>query len=735
MIGSTPKQWCVKPHSLFKKLFITYLAVITGCTNTAEQISHSPALNSSTAVASQQQLSSIPDSSDAVNKYNLPELGGASKKDPPSREKPLLNEFAGDMPLSARQDIAHPTNKGFQGADALQGMAAGMLTSASSEEVKKWFSARHATAELSLSTGEKGIRLGSFDLLMPIYDTEKDLIFTQVGIRRSNSMTEDYRTTVNAGVGYRHTLKEWLAGVNAFYDRDITGKNSRFGLGLEAFTDNLKTSANIYVRASDWHKSVDLEDYLERPANGYDVRVEANLPSYPQLGGKLVYEKYFGDQVGLFGTSDRQKDPQALTVGASYNPVPMIGFGVDYRQGQGGVSQTTGKLTINYQFGVPLSKQLSLDYIKSHKLENSRYDLVNRNYEVVLDYREKDAGQVMLPAQINGTPTQVISFPVTFTDPGIGHFSWTGTAAPFAAPYGGGASASLTLPAYVEGGNNNYTLQAVGSDRFGRVIQSNLMQVRVNAFLIALERSQAVANANGTDAVTFTATLQEPTGAPKANTTVTWDVQGNATVVEKDEKTDGSGHARLKLTSRFASAIRVSVQEPQGAKAENDADFSGDQRTAKVITLVASPSTLTANGISTSTIKATIADAHGNSVGPGAPVTWQTSDGTISSTSTVTSDDSTSTITLTSGTSVSVANISATAVAGGKSTSVAFTADQGTARVLDLVATPATITANGSDTSSLVATVQDAHGNAVGAGATVNWTTSSGTLSASSSTT
>lgn len=44
-----------------------------------------------------------------------------------------------------------------------------------------------------------------------------------------------------------------------------------------------------------------MKDYDERPANGYDVRAEAYLPGYPQLGGKLMYEHYQGKNVALDG--------------------------------------------------------------------------------------------------------------------------------------------------------------------------------------------------------------------------------------------------------------------------------------------------------------------------------------------------------------------------------------------------------------------------------------------------
>ncbi|WP_339382647.1 Ig-like domain-containing protein [Pseudomonas sp. R9.37] len=719
-------QWVVKSRPFAKKLMISSLSLLVGCTSTVETFQHSSASNTNTAD------SYTASATTKENDQNLPQLGGGDiqqvEKTPPA--DPLAE---GAWAPSDQQLIANPLNSGSKGADDLQTMVFGALNSAAATRVKDWFSAKNATAELSLSMGQRGGKSGSFDLLMPVFDTEADLVFTQFGLRRSNTLTESYRNTINIGAGWRHTLDKWLVGGNVFYDRDMTGKNDRIGLGAEAWTDFLKLSANGYFRLSEWKKSPDLEDYLERPANGYDMRVEANLPSYPQLGGKLVYEKYFGDQVGLFGSGNRQKDPSAVTIGVTYSPVALIGVGVDYRQGQGGLSETSAKLTLNYQFGVPLSKQLDPNYSKNYNLVNTRYDLVNRRNDIVLDYREKDAGQILLPAQVSGTPALTVSFPVTVTDHTIGSFTWIGTAAPFALPYGGGSSAALILPAYKGGGVNSYSLQAIGTDRFGRVIQSNVMQVRVSAFSITLDRSKTSVMADGTDTVMFTATLLEPSGAAKPDTPVTWDLLGNATVTDKDTQTDKKGQARLILTSRFASAVHVTVQEPQGAKAENNAVFDGDQRSARVVALVAAPETLTANGTSTSTLTATVSDANGNPVGAGAPITWSTNSGTLASGSTLTDSDSKATVVLTAPSQVGSATITAKAVTGTAATAnVSFTADS--AAALTITAAPSSITADGSSTSTLSATVKDAHGNLV-VGTPVAWKTSAGTLASVSTTT
>ncbi|MFL6970258.1 Ig-like domain-containing protein, partial [Pseudomonas alvandae] len=72
--------------------------------------------------------------------------------------------------------------------------------------------------------------------------------------------------------------------------------------------------------------------------------------------------------------------------------------------------------------------------------------------------------------------------------------------------------------------------------------------------------------------------------------------------------------------------------------------------------------------------------------------------------------------------------------AGEETAKVEFSANSATAKVVDLTATPASIVANGTATSNLVASVEDANGNPV-ANATVTWSTSTGILSTASSST
>lgn len=51
----------------------------------------------------------------------------------------------------------------------------------------------------------------------------------------------------------------------------------------------------------------------KRPANGWDFSAEGWLPAYPQLGASIQFEKYYGKNVGLFGSDNLQENPYAVT--------------------------------------------------------------------------------------------------------------------------------------------------------------------------------------------------------------------------------------------------------------------------------------------------------------------------------------------------------------------------------------------------------------------------------------
>ncbi|MEQ1963186.1 inverse autotransporter beta domain-containing protein [Xenorhabdus khoisanae] len=343
--------------------------------------------------------------------------------------------------------------------------ALGKLNSTVTGEAQKWLS-QFGTAKINLSMDRKGkLDNSSLDFLLPLYDNKADwLFFTQVGYRNKDS-----RNTINFGLGGRYFTPGWMYGLNTFYDYDLTGKNKRMGLGGEAWADYVKLSANTYLRLSDWHQSMEDKDFEERPANGFDLNGEFFLPAYPNLGGKLSYEQYFGDNVSLFNRSTKQKNPSLARFGLSYTPIPLVTMGVDYKHGSGGRSETLFLANLNYRFGVPLGVQLSTDSVASMRtLAGSRYDLVERNNNIVLDYRKKAILEMMLPDTITGYSGEKRQIVADIrADKLIKKITWSADGA-FSHNGGSilenGQTIDLTLPNYNPKGTNSYEIFAVAED-------------------------------------------------------------------------------------------------------------------------------------------------------------------------------------------------------------------------------------------------------------------------------
>lgn len=151
------------------------------------------------------------------------------------------------------------------------------------------------------------------------------------------------------------------------------------------------------------------------------------------------------------------------------------------------------------------------------------------------------------------------------------------------------------------------------------------------------------------------------------------------------------------------------------------------KKTARVVSVIATPPEIAANNVATSTLVATVKDTDGNLVGGGIPTTWSTTRGTLSSTSSVTNATGQSVVTL-RGTVAGLASVTASAVAGSSSGNVSLLADASTSRVVSLTSNPSTVAADGTK-ASLFATVRDAYNNILPAGQAVYWSATLNTLS------
>ncbi|WP_088543883.1 inverse autotransporter adhesin FdeC [Escherichia coli] len=408
-------------------------------------------------------------------------------------------------------------------SDATRNFITGMATAKANQEIQEWLG-KYGTARVKLNVDKDfSLKDSSLEMLYPIYDTPTNMLFTQGAIHRT-----DDRTQSNIGFGWRHfSGNDWMAGVNTFIDHDLSRSHTRIGVGAEYWRDYLKLSANGYIRASGWKKSPDIEDYQERPANGWDIRAEGYLPAWPQLGASLMYEQYYGDEVGLFGKDKRQKDPHAISAEVTYTPVPLLTLSAGYKQGKSGENDTRFGLEVNYRIGEPLEKQLDTDSIRERRmLAGSRYDLVERNNNIVLEYRKSEVIRIALPERIEGKGGQTLSLGLVVSKAthGLKNVQWE---APSLLAEGGkitgqGSQWQVTLPAYRPGKDNYYAISAVAYDNKGNASKRVQTEVVITGAGMSADRTALTLDgqsriqmlANGNEQRPLVLSLRDAEGQP-----------------------------------------------------------------------------------------------------------------------------------------------------------------------------------------------------------------------------
>ncbi|WP_172959807.1 inverse autotransporter beta domain-containing protein [Pseudomonas putida] len=509
-------------------------------------------------------------------------------------------------------------------SDAAASMARGLATGEASSQAQQWLS-RFGTARVQIDVDDKlSLKNSQVELLAPLHDTPEQLLFAQGSIHR-----KDERQQTTLGLGVRRFNDGYMLGANSFLDYDLSRQHARLGLGVEYWRDFLKVNANSYTRLTGWKDSPDVEDYQERPANGWDLRTEAWLPAMPQLGGKLTYEQYYGDEVGLFGKDNRKKDPSAVTVGLTYTPIPLLTLSADQRKGNGG-NETTVGAEFNYQIGEPWAKQVDPAGVGALRtLAGSRYDLVERNNHIVLEYRKKQVIQMAAAAHVSGQggETKSLSVWVNSKYP-LSHIDWTAPALLQAGGklvHDGGPHYSVVLPDYQTGAQptNVYTLHGVAVDSKGNRSARSETRVTVNAPAVSARHStftpaNTVLPTDGTSYETLTLAIrdeqQQPVDIALADIQITvTEAQARAggIVVAKPERVS-AGHYEVRVTAGTTPQSITLTPSVQGialspARVSTVSSLPDDGKS----TFAANPARLPANDTTTTVLTFEANDANG----------------------------------------------------------------------------------------------------------------------------
>lgn len=455
-------------------------------------------------------------------------------------------------------------------------MARGWASSQASGAMTDWLS-RFGTARITLGVDEDfSLKNSQFDFLHPWYETPDNLFFSQHTLHRT-----DERTQINNGLGWRHFTPTWMSGINFFFDHDLSRYHSRAGIGAEYWRDYLKLSSNGYLRLTNWRSAPELDnDYEARPANGWDVRAEGWLPAWPHLGGKLVYEQYYGDEVALFDKDDRQSNPHAITAGLNYTPFPLMTFSAEQRQGKQGENDTRFAVDFTWQPGSAMQKQLDPNEVAARRsLAGSRYDLVDRNNNIVLEYRKKELVRLTLTDPVTGKSGEVKSLVSSLqTKYALKDYNVEATALEAA---GGkvvttGKDILVTLPAYrftsTPETDNTWPIEVTAEDVKGNLSNREQSMVVVQAptlsqkdSSVSLSTQTLSADSHSTATLTFIA--HDAAGNPVIGLVLSTRHEGVQDITLSEWKDNGDGSYTQILTTGAMSGTLTLMPQLNGVDA------------------------------------------------------------------------------------------------------------------------------------------------------------------------
>lgn len=554
---------------------------------------------------------------------------------------------------------------------------------------------------------------GEGDLLLPWYDSKYTTVYSQFGARTmsgSSSGGSDGRAADrwigNFGLGQRwypyavndgtgEDAGNLMLGYNAFFDNDFTRSHQRGGLGIEVQYDWLHLAANYYAPLSSWKGSKDFDgDFVkERAAEGWDIRAKGYLPFYRNMVVTGAFTQWYGDYVGIFGSSHLEKDPKIWSYGLEYTPVPLVSGFVNQSQSEQGRSDTEFGLRFTYHFQMPWEDQIRHDKVAQLRtVSGSRHEFVDRENKIILEYKAKNnfhveylgkvgtnqfkfrisngfgkyiAGQQVRVSASGGVTLAKIPAPVSMTllaqgGEFLGSFFSVGT-----------AHAADFSRTYTTDGNGEFTVQL-----------DNVLSIPVVLTIQAGNSSQSVTlhEATVTGGLTAASTLANSasttlTFTGPANTAVSWAVvSGPGTVSPASSSTNASGVTTAMLTANATGF------GPIGVKATvNSMDYTATVTIDKTLSLTADASNPALNAGDTNTLKF-IVRQNGVAV-PNSALTLNASGpGTLNTTSATTNTSGEFSVDLT-GSAAGTVTITATVASAGSATS---TVAVGAATVLTL---------------------------------------------------
>jgi FimV-like protein len=176
-----------------------------------------------------------------------------------------LNELADKIPTSLAETAINKTEN--------------LINQKANEMVNSVGHGKTEISVRQLATKNPQFSIKTIQPLTDLTDESTQLTFTQAQISSGENHGQR-RATINLGIGQRYLLEDGqsIAGINLFTDYETESRHSRASLGLEYQRANFSANVNKYHPLSN---KVVIGDYTEEPLAGYDIRLTGQVPYLP----------------------------------------------------------------------------------------------------------------------------------------------------------------------------------------------------------------------------------------------------------------------------------------------------------------------------------------------------------------------------------------------------------------------------------------------------------------------
>ncbi|EFN4503483.1 inverse autotransporter adhesin YeeJ, partial [Escherichia coli] len=261
-------------------------------------------------------------------------------------------------------------------------------------------------------------------------------------------------------------------------------------------------------------------------------------------------------------------------------PFPLMTFSAEQRQGKQGENDTRFAVDFTWQPGSAMQKQLDPNEVAARRsLAGSRYDLVDRNNNIVLEYRKKELVRLTLTDPVTGKSGEVKSLVSSLqTKYALKGYNVEATALEAA---GGkvvttGKDILVTLPAYrftsTPETDNTWPIEVTAEDVKGNLSNREQSMVVVQAPTLSQKDSSVslstqTLNADSHSTATLTFIAHDAAGNPVVGLVLSTRHEGVQDITLSEWKDNGDGSYTQILTTGAMSGTLTLMPQLNGVDA------------------------------------------------------------------------------------------------------------------------------------------------------------------------